>query len=436
MLLRIILENFLSFDEAVQFDMFPNQKRTTLFDHIYSSDKSVPVLKQAAIYGANGAGKSNLIKGVRFIQQFATDKNAFDVNSIQRYFYRLKDDMGIKPLSITVEFLARNKVTYIYTVEIASYGVECEVLYKSGLGVGENEMVFKRRRDNVEFAKKQSSIVTNIAVQWIKAYPFSSLLTINGDVPVIKNVHVEEAMSWFDNDLVVMGLNVYPQTLIQLYKTQQPLMDFTNKIFGYLNLGISKISVETEDFDKWLLNHDATDIPVDEIKKTEGGIFDEIIDMRNTKVVSVENGIRKISQMVFEQMGAHGFVGQMDIQSQSDGTVRLLALMPLLYQAIEFDRTVFIDEIDHSIHPFVIRGLIKYFSEVKTRGQLVFTTHQTCLLNQDFMRPDEVWFVEKKDGRSYAYSLNDFKVHNTISIENGYLEGRYGAVPFIGTFDM
>lgn len=436
MLLRIILENFLSFDEAVQFDMFPNQKRTTHFDHIYSSDKSAPVLKQAAIYGANGAGKSNLIKGVRFIQQFATDKNAFDAISIQRYFYRLKDDIVAKPLSITVEFLARNKVTYIYTVDIASYGVECEALYKSGLGERDNEMIFVRRRDDVEFAKKQSSIVKNIAVQWISAYPFSSLLTINDDVPVINNVHVEEAMSWFDNDLVIMGLNIFPQTLIQLYKTQQSLMDFANKIFGYLNLGISKVRVETEDFDKWLLNHDAKDIPVDMIKKAEGAVFDEIVDMRNTKVVSVENGIRKISQMVFEQIGANGYVGQMDVQSQSDGTVRLLALIPLLYQAIELERTVFIDEIDHSIHPFVIRGLVKYFAQIKTKGQLVFTTHQTCLLNQDFMRPDEVWFVEKKDGRSYAYSLNDFKVHNTISIENGYLEGRYGAVPFIGTFDM
>lgn len=436
MLLRIILENFLSFDKAVQFDMFPNQKRTTHYAHIYSSDKTVPVLKQAAIYGANGAGKSNLIKGISFMQAFATEKNAFNADLIQRYCFRLKDDAGTAPISILIEFKAQNNVTYIYDVKLSDKGVDYEALYKSGLGVQENEMIFIRKRDSIEFAQKQSSVVKTIVQNWISAYPFSSLLTLNTDVPVISNVHFDAALHWFDNNVLVAGLNIIPQTLIQLYKTEPLIMEFANKVFSYLNLGVSRIGVETEDFDKWLLNHDATNIPVEEIKKTEGGIFDEIVNMRNTKVVSVENGIRKISQMVFEQMGKDGYVGKMDVQSQSDGTVRLLALMPLLYQAIEMEKVVFIDEVDHSIHPFVIRGIIKYFSEAKTKGQLIFTTHQTCLLNQEFMRPDEVWFVEKKDGQSYAYSLNDFKVHNTISIENGYLEGRYGAVPYIGSFDM
>ena len=436
MLLRIILENFLSFDKAVQFDMFPNQKRTTHYAHIYSSDKSVPVLKQAAIYGANGAGKSNLIKGISFIQAFVTDKNAFNADSIQRHCFRLKEDAGKAPISILVEFKAHNKITYIYDVKLSDQGVDYEALYKSGLGVQENEMIFIRKHDSIEFAQKQSSVVRSIVLNWISAYPFSSLLTLNTEVPVISNVHFDAALHWFDNNVLIAGLNIIPQTLIQLYKTESLIMEFANKVFSYLNLGVSRIGVETEDFDKWLLNHDATNIPVEEIKKTEGGIFDEIVNMRNTKVVSVENGIRKISQMVFEQMGKDGYVGKMDVQSQSDGTVRLLALMPLLYQAIEMERVVFIDEVDHSIHPFIIRGIIKYFSEAKTKGQLIFTTHQTCLLNQEFMRPDEVWFVEKKDGQSYAYSLNDFKVHNTISIENGYLEGRYGAVPYIGAFDM
>ena len=436
MLLRIILENFLSFDKAVQFDMFPNQKRTTHFAHIYSEDKAVPVLKQAAIYGANGAGKSNLIKGISFIQSFITDKNAFDSDSIQRYFYRLKEDVGGAPISILVEFVANNKITYIYDVKISKQGIESEALYKSGIGVQENKMIFHRTLNNVDFAHEHSFPVKNIVLNWIGAYPFSSLLTLNTEVPVISDVHFDAVLDWFDNNLLVAGLNIFPQTLIQLYKTDSSIMEFANKVFSYLNIGVSRIQVETEDFDKWLLDHDATNIPVEEIKKTEGGIFGEVINMRNTKVVSVENGIRKISQMVFEQMGKDGYVEKMDIQSQSDGTVRLLALMPLFYQAIEEDKTVFIDEIDHSIHPFVIRGIIRFFSEAKTKGQLIFTTHQTCLLNQEFMRPDEVWFIEKKEGQSYAYSWNDFKVHNTISIENGYLEGRYGAVPYIGSFDM
>ena len=126
----------------------------------------------------------------------------------------------------------------------------------------------------------------------------------------------------------------------------------------------------------------------------------------------------------------------MDIQAQSDGTVRLLSLVPAIYNAMKGGKTVVVDELDHSIHPHLVRELVKYFSMKKTNGQLIFTTHQTCLLNQDFMRTDEVWLVEKKDGNSRMYSLNDFKIHNTINIENGYMEGRYGAIPFIGEMKM
>ena len=83
MLLRIILKNFLSFNDEVQFDMFPNMKRTSLSNHIEVLNDSLPILKMAAIYGANGAGKSNLLKGINFIKALATDKNFLGKESIK-----------------------------------------------------------------------------------------------------------------------------------------------------------------------------------------------------------------------------------------------------------------------------------------------------------------------------------------------------------------
>ena len=161
-----------------------------------------------------------------------------------------------------------------------------------------------------------------------------------------------------------------------------------------------------------------------------------LINFRNTRDISVEDGVQKISQMMFRQFGENGFSKEMDIQAQSDGTVRLLSLVPAFYAAMQSGKTVAIDELDHSIHPHLVRKLVRYFSSHETNGQLIFTTHQTCLLNQDFLRTDEVWMVEKKNGSSRMYSLNDFKIHNTINIENGYMEGRYGAIPFIGELNM
>ena len=98
--------------------------------------------------------------------------------------------------------------------------------------------------------------------------------------------------------------------------------------------------------------------------------------------------------------------------------------------------TVVIDEIDNGIHPLLIKLLVKYFGKSDTKGQLIFTTHETPLLNQqELLRADEVWFTEKKSGETQMYSLNDFKYHKSLSIENGYLDGRFGAIPFLGTLE-
>lgn len=122
----------------------------------------------------------------------------------------------------------------------------------------------------------------------------------------------------------------------------------------------------------------------------------------------------------------------MKISAQSDGTVRLLTLIPALYGAMFEQKTIFIDEIDNSVHPNLMFELLRFYANNKANGQLIFTTHLTKLLNQqELVRPDEIWLTEKSEGNTKMYSLNDFKLHNTLNIENGYLDGRYGAVPVI-----
>ncbi|MDR0395555.1 MAG: ATP-binding protein, partial [Tannerella sp.] len=78
-----------------------------------------------------------------------------------------------------------------------------------------------------------------------------------------------------------------------------------------------------------------------------------------------------------------------------------------------------------------------FYADNKSNGQLIFTTHTTRLLNQqELVRPDEIWLTEKSEGHTEMFSLNDFKLHNTLNIENGYLDGRYGAVPVIEEWNV
>ena len=436
MILRVILKNFLSFKDEVQFDMFPNMKRTSLSNHLMMVNEKLPILKMAAIYGSNGAGKSNLLKGINFLKAIATNRNFLNKDQVDRYVFALRENAGEEPIELTIEYKTQSGVPFIYSIEILNTGITFETLQISGLGLEQNTSVFTRKDGNVQYAIAPSDEVNRMVQGWMEKNPFASLLTINNDMPVLSDEHINMARDWFENELVIVGLHSFIPGLISLFKDNEGICHFTSDLFKDIDLGIDGVKVETENFEDWVGTHNIEDLPMDKVRELQSGVLSEIVNFRNTKAISVEDGVQKISQMVFRQIGEHGFSKDMDILAQSDGTVRLLSLIPALYDAMNMSKTVVIDELDHSIHPHLVRGLVRYFSTHQTNGQLIFTTHQTCLLNQDFMRTDEVWLVEKKNGCSFMYSLNDFKIHHTINIENGYMEGRYGAIPFIGELDM
>lgn len=436
MILRVILKNFLSFNEEVQFDMFPNMKRTSLSNHIKVLNDKLPVLKMAAIYGSNGAGKSNLLKGINFLKAIATNKNFLDKEKVGKYIFALKENAGKEPLELAIEFVAKSGVPFIYSVEVNDTGVTFETLQVSSLGSGGNVNVFTRTGRKVEYAVAPSDEVNNMVLGWIEKNSFASLLTINNDMPVLADENIGIAQKWFEDELTIIGLHSFNPTLIGVFKNDKDINQFASELFKAIDLGVDEVKVETENFEDWVNTHDAGNLPMDKVREMRSGVLSEVVDFRNTRAISVEDGVQKISQMMFRQFGENGFSKDMDIQAQSDGTVRLLSLVPALYHAMKSAKTVLIDELDHSIHPHLVREIVRYFSSQETNGQLIFTTHQTCLLNQDFLRTDEVWMVEKKYGSSHMYSLNDYKIHNTINIENGYMEGRYGAIPFIGELNM
>lgn len=436
MLLRVILKNFLSFEDEVQFDMFPNMRKESLTNHITMAAGVLPTLRMAAIYGANGAGKSNMLKGVDFIKLLVTNKDFLNQSKVSRYFYALKKNPASQPINLAIEFVTKAGKAFIYSVGIGEDGIRSETLMESGLGVKENKDVFTREGNILSFAVKPSDEVDKMIKVWLEKNPFASLLTINDDMPVLSDKNIVIAKNWFHEELLLIGFHSFIPGLIELFRRNKEITEFTSALFKAVDLGINTVKVQTEDFDEWIRSHDEAEPLIEKLNKMQSGGISQITENRIRRNITVEDGVRKISQMMFEQFGKNGFSKDMDIVAQSDGTVRLLNLAPAFYDAIRDGKTVLIDEIEHSIHPHLIRELVKIFSKQKTTGQLIFTTHETCLLDQKFIRTDEVWMVEKKDGSTHMYSLNDFKIHNTINIENGYMEGRYGAIPFIGDLKM
>ena len=140
MLLRLKIRNFLSFFEETVFDMFPNPKRTSFPNHIYG-EMSVPLLKQAAIYGANGSGKSNFIKAIAFIKSFVTHEDFLNKVDLDEYIFQLTTVKQPK-LNFEIEFFIKERY-FLYKLEIDKKNIQ-ESLYQSGLEKTPDKLLFKR----------------------------------------------------------------------------------------------------------------------------------------------------------------------------------------------------------------------------------------------------------------------------------------------------
>ena len=431
MLLRLIIKNFLSFDDEVQFDMFPNMKRTQMANHIYTDLCDVPLLKQAAIYGQNGAGKSNLVKALEFIRAFALDKDFAKNIEIDKFFYLLKDNVNNDPISLSVEF-EHNKRFFFYEIGIGRKKIIIEGLYESFPKEGRIDLIYERRNREVTFAKEVDDTIMEAIKKLLDRNPMSSLMALNGEFPIVADERCVLAAKWFRTKLEIIGVHSFLPTLIDLLRVNKPMMEFVQGLVHCLGVGVNAMDLQESDFDNWAKQHIV-------MAKNLQGNMDNVKSMslsaNSTPVLSinVKDGVRKVYQLIFDNVGKNGFVGRLDTSMQSDGTLRALTLLPALYYACKMGKTVVVDEINCCLSPTMVKGIVEYFAKtIGTNGQLIFTTHDNQLLDEkDILRSDEIWFVDKREGASVLYSHNDFKEHHTISPYRGYNEGRYGAIRFV-----
>lgn len=424
------MKNFLSFYNETMFDMFPNPKREHFTSHIYPNGVT-PLLKEAAVYGSNASGKTNLIKAFQFLKFFVTDKDFHQRVDFEDYRYNLTLD-DKKPFELMVEFVSGR--TYIYKIEIN--GNIDETLWVSGLGREENRLLFHRSGSEIT-----GSVVVNMdsSRALLEKSSRSSVLSLNKDFPVLSGEEVTEAYHWFTDVLTVATLNYQINALIAMMSENKLLLDFANNLLVWLKVN-DGLEVKEFEFNKWLETKNGRNFA----KATREGVvipdgyklLTGQKDRRNEFNIVKKGGEQIVQEFLFRETGIDGHKGYMDIDSQSDGTVRLLTLIPLIFEAINNGRVVVIDEIDNSLHSELIFELVRFYAESNSNGQLIFTTHETRLMNQQLlMRVDEMWKVEKQRGTSILSSFNDYKIHGTINVEHGYREGRYGGTPDIGQYD-
>ena len=271
----------------------------------------------------------------------------------------------------------------------------------------------------------------DLASDLLKKNPYTSVLALNNTFPVISSEHVTNALLWFSNNLQVISINSSVRDLIKMMSQNSSLLDFSDKMIKLLDISDS-LSIRQMDLEQWLeTNRGKAFQNMPNMPNGDGEMMASK-NMRNEFHMISKDGKRLILEFMFKQSGPDGLALEMDIDTQSDGTVRLLTLLPAFYSVINEENVVFIDEIENSMHPNMIYRLVKYFADNTSKGQLIFTTHLTRFQNQqELMRVDEMWKTEKVNGMTVLNSFNDYKIHNTINVENGYIVGRFGGVPSI-----
>ncbi len=402
MLLELSVANFLSFKEKVTFSMLANYSNGLSDNYIMLDNKKV--LKTAAIYGANASGKSNLFKILMAVISMLKNSNNADINaklSVVPFKFDLKT--AGKPSEFEVKFTIR-KVRYVYGFKADRNKIYEEYLYY--YPNGRETKIFDRINTNeYSYNQKDEKILKDIESKNAPNKFFLATAT---------NWNFEKTKEAYD--FLTSGINICFN-----------IEDLKNKAFAAYEKG----------------NDYLKEFALDFLKKTDFNIEDYLIstvvippEILNNMPEFLKNDLEKkpkLFQVLFKHKGADTYLS---LDEESLGTQMVFAFIPFIVEALNTQKILIIDELDKSLHPFLVHYIVEMFNNPefnKNGAQLIFNTHDTNLLDLNILRRDQIWFTEKNsdNGESTLYSLSDFSVRKKENVEKGYMLGRYGAVPFI-----
>lgn len=439
MLIRFTLKNLFSFKEETEFNLLPGKVKR-LNHHKYERN-GVEILKLTALYGANGSGKSNLIRSISLLKMMLL--NGIIPNAFLSQKFKLSKSTLNEPVELAIEFFVNNSI-YYYSISI-NYGIIIDEYFSFNGKDQEDELIFHRKFENkktsITFFKEFEEVTENQTLKKVietdLLKPYQPLFTLLNSISNDAFIDIRVAYNWFNKGLTVIYPFTKPNSLAHQIDAKKGFKEFANELMCSFNTGISNLKVEVKSIEEFFGEDNQTDI--DEIKSELKNNPEKIIlrkfKTENEEIVIVNDDGKIIAKrLFFEHKGEKNENVEFKLNEESDGTRRLLEYLPAWSDLINYIPTFIIDEIERSIHPLIIKELIEKFSKDKTtKGQLIFSTHESNLLDQEVFRTDEIWFTEKNTlGSTKLYSLSDFKEHNTIDIRKGYLNGRYGAIPFLG----
>jgi uncharacterized protein len=446
MLIQLTIENFLSFRDEVTFSMVGVSSDRQHADRLIedAAGKGRPVLPIAAIYGANAAGKSNLIKALRFAKELILEGTRSN-RSIPVSTFKL-GDYSKKPSKFEFIFTHQD-AQYSYGFKLNREQIIEEWLHAIPAGKKKEVMYFERitssgKKTTVDYGLPLTgrSSKRKQFLEFIAEGTRSNQLLLTEAIE--RNVDtLSPVASWFEEVLTIIMADSNFASLEGAILSDTSFTDFLSEFLRFAGTGISSVSGGTVELDLALHFPGMPEIEREKLlQKISEAVSPSIFMIedgvgKQYLLVKSSDGLIKLVQLVTQRRHENGDLIGFTIDEESEGTQRLINLIPALFMLKEeAEKVIFIDELDRRLHPLLSRLFVKKAIDCRgNKNQLVFTTHDTNLLDLELLRRDEIWFVEKDlQGSSSLYSLAEFKTRPDLKIEKGYLNGRFGAIPFFG----
>jgi uncharacterized protein len=384
------------------------------------SEKVPRLLRSTVLYGPNASGKSTLIQALEFMQDCVLHSQKES---------QAGDEIGTVPFKLTAAARAADsefEVTFVEQGVRYEYGFSCNsqrfteewlFAYPNGRAQKWFHRVFDAEAKKDVYKFSASFEGEGLRKIWqIQTRPnalfFSTAIQLNND-------QLKPAFDWFKTRLRVVnspsGLD--PSYTIGRCKNEKD----KNRIIEFMNaadLSISDLKFKESTFS---LGNIPSSMPValrDEMAR-------EMLGKKVTEVSFIHRALDTDEPIEFEDY------------EESDGTQALFAFAGPWLNVTESELVLVADELDTSLHPLLVHHLVKLLHHSGSKAQLIFTTHDTTLLSQKLLRRDQVWFMEKDETRATRlYPLSDFSPRENEAVERGYLNGRYGGIPFLKELDF
>ncbi len=456
MFIQFTVGNYLSFKENTTFSMVGTKSTKeheqastgSLQENIFWQDLAggtrLKMLKTAALYAANGGGKSNFLSALHFFKSLVLQP--FSEENKIRVMPFLLDEITEKSPSFFELTFAIEGIQYRYGFEVDSQKVHSEWLFQ--LTSSSESTLFIRDGQHIKLYPRFKEVAKGLEKRVHGNILFLSWVAFNSETNEDKKqINVALFIRDYLRHQLVFVADVGEKAMsftIKKYLSEVKFQTQLVEFFKSIKIGFEGVDIKEQE-DALEQKMGVLKQQIEKRGKQELMDVMELVNQLQSKmrIIQDNNQTKSVSiEFKHRKTDAEGKLSThtlLDLGLQSKGTQKLFGLLGLWIDAMEHSKMLIVDELDASLHTLLTQQLILLFQTPANKGgQLLFAAHDTNLLRKELLRRDQIWFAEKneKTGASSLYSLVEYKekifVRNDASFAKGYLEGRYGAIPFVG----